>query len=139
MTALNKEQRRRLAQLQGEVNDGRELIERYNRGHTNFDAAYCNKKLADAQVAFDEYMDSITKGDKMDDAYEPPSGNDSFKLKASVQTYELSIADLATLVSLQLGVPESRITITDRQKDVSGYMDRDSRYEFDGLTITVKN
>jgi len=62
-----------------------------------------------------------------------------FKLKATVQTYELSLADLAKLFSQQLGVPESRITITPKQRAHGDPLDRTpTTYSFDGIIVTVK-
>lgn len=64
---------------------------------------------------------------------------ESFKLKASIQTYELSLKDLSALISEKLGVPAARITITGKKKDTSGPLDRIPNYIFDGITVTVKN
>lgn len=69
-----------------------------------------------------------------------PPGNDSFTLKASTQTYEVSIPQLQKLFARELSVPEDRVTITASEKVVSSDpMDRSPTvYGFSGLIVTVK-
>lgn len=64
---------------------------------------------------------------------------ESFKLKAMVQKYELSVSDLKEIFSQKLGVPAARITIKVNTRDVSQGSDCVSEVAFDGLTVTVRN
>lgn len=88
-------------------------------------------------MAYDDMSNVETQAERLGTG--SSGSGSSFKLKASVQTYELSLKDLTEMFSRELGVPASRITITDRQVDTSGYQDRVSSYSFAGLTVTVKN
>ena len=133
---MDAEQLKQMKKLQREVDDANELAERFIQGYTNFDAEYVGNKLTKAKAALTDYLDSITEK-KMDDAYQAPG--ESFKLKASVQTYELSIADLAQLIAGQLGVPVARLTISPRREFSHGDAIGEGEYIFAGLTVTVKN
>jgi len=134
---MDAEQLKRMKKLQREVDDANELAERFIQGYTNYDAEYVGNKLSKAKAALAEYLDSITEKTTMDDAYQPPG--ESFKLKASVQTYELSIADLAQLIAGQLGVPVARLTVEPLREFEHGDSIGEGAYIFAGLKITVKN
>ena len=132
---MDAEQLKQMKKLQREVDDANELAERFIQGYTNYDAEYVGNKLTKAKAALTDYLDSITeKPMTRNQAFEEPV----FQLKASVQTYELSLADIAQLIAGQLGVPVSRLTITHNEREI-GDGDRYSNKVFDGLTITVKN
>jgi hypothetical protein len=88
-------------------------------------------------MAYDDMSNYETQSDRLGTG--STGSGSSFKLKASVQTYELTLKDLTEMFSRELGVPASRITITDKQTDTSGYQDRHSSYSFAGLIVTVKN
>lgn len=62
----------------------------------------------------------------------------SFKLKASVQTYELNLPDLAQLFARELGVPVGRISITERKQFELGDAIGEGRNVFGGVVVTVK-
>lgn len=64
---------------------------------------------------------------------------ESFTLKATTQTFELTISDLQKLFSQQLGVPEQRISITTRNTFEHGDSIGEGSYVFSGLIVTVKN
>lgn len=64
--------------------------------------------------------------------------DDSFSMKALTQVYELDIIQLQKLIGKELGVPYSRVTITDMKRDVSHPMSSSLEYAFAGIRVTVK-
>lgn len=133
---ITEEQTITLCKLINERDDARELMGRYHQGYTNYSFDHCAAREKNAKEALDAYMKTIQEP-QMDDGYEPPHG-ESFKLKASVQTYELSVPDLQRLIGKELGVPYDRVTITANSREI-GDGDRYSNVVFDGLSITVRN
>lgn len=70
--------------------------------------------------------------------YPEDSQGQSFKLKASVQTYELNLQDLSQLFARELGVPADRISITERKQVEHGDAIGEFNHVFGGVVVTVK-
>jgi hypothetical protein len=68
----------------------------------------------------------------------PELCRESFKLKPTVQTYELLLADLVKLFAQQLGVPEKRISITKRDEFQHSDASGGGHYVFNGIIVSVK-
>jgi len=133
---LTLKEREQLMLLKAKWDDAKATAENFTHGYSNYSAEEVNLKLTKTRTAFNDYLNSITE--------KPMTRNQAFEeavftLKASVQTYELSIADLAQLIAGQLGVPVARLTISPRREFSHGDAIGEGEYIFAGLTVTVKN
>lgn len=112
---LTKQQAEELQDIIQQGKDAQELMQNSHRGWTNLSAEEIKSKCDAAQKALRDFIaKSYQENAEM--------SNDSFTLKPTTQTYELSLADIAQLLSRELGVPAARISIVGTN----------------GLTVTVK-
>lgn len=143
-------QRRELLILHTEVETALGLMYHTNAGHTNHGRREVVENLDAARLSYINFLDTLTEQTMAYDdmsqyetqeqrlgtgrAATSPS-NPSFQLKATTQTYELSVPELQKLFAKELCVPEDRVTL-------HAYMQEGQEgpgvFAFAGLKVSVK-